>query len=227
MFLHSLPNYITDARTPLNLLSELKTSKALPTKAEVADYLRFLLGRRLHELAYYTRLQFLPADQLARMGYLFNGSFEQELSRTPFDWEIHAGSGVIIDVQPRLDNAAKRALRIEFTHGRVEFGALFQLTMLPAGKYRLSGIRQGSLAGRRGLVWQVLCTRGSHRIGIGKMDLGIIATWQPFSFEFTVPAANCGTQSVMLVLAARSVSERLLTGSIFYDELEISRVKEP
>ena len=61
MFFHSLPRHITDARTPLNLLSELKASAARPTKKEVADYLRFLIGRKLHELAYYTWLQFLPA----------------------------------------------------------------------------------------------------------------------------------------------------------------------
>jgi hypothetical protein len=225
MFFGLLPQHITDARTPFNLLVELKTSRTPPTRKEVADYLRFLLRRNLHELAYYTWLQFLPAEQLSRAGYLFNGSFEQELTRSPFDWEIHAGSGVTVDIQPRPDDAGKKAVRIEFGHGRVEFGALLQLTMLPPGKYRFSGIRQGSLAGRRGLVWQVLCTQGSQRLGVGNMDLGIIPNWQPFSFEFTVPAMDCRTQNVMLVLAARSVSERLLTGSIFYDELEIHRTR--
>jgi hypothetical protein len=226
MFFASLPRYITDARTPFGLLSALKTSPAPPTSKEVADYLQFLIQRNLHDLAYYTWLQLLPADQLARAGYLFNGSFEQDLTTAPFDWQVNAGSGVTVDIQPRPDNASQRALRIEFGHGRVEFGALYQLTMLAPGKYTFSGVRQGSLAGRRGLLWRVQCTQGSQQIGISKMDLGIFPKWQPFSFEFTVPVANCRSQRVMLMLAARSTSERLLTGTIFYDDLQIERSKQ-
>ena len=42
---------------------------------------------------------------------------------------------------------------------------------------------------------------------------------------FTVPDADCCAQKLHLKLAARSESERLVTGAIWYDELGISRVE--
>jgi hypothetical protein len=100
LFFANLPGGITDARTPLNLLLSLKSSAAPPTTQELSAYLEFLIKRKLFELAYYTWLQFLPADELGRIGYIANASFEAAPSGLPFDWVIQQGAGATIDIAP-------------------------------------------------------------------------------------------------------------------------------
>jgi hypothetical protein len=225
-FLSHLPNSITDARTPLNLLLALKDTAIPPTAADLQGYLKFLIGRKFHELAYYTWLQFLPADQLDKAGLLFNGSFEGKPSGLPFDWVITPGSGVTINIASRPDQDAERALFIEFGHGRVEFGGVTQLIMLPPATYQFQGKHKGNVIGRRGLQWRIACAGGATtQIGESHMLTGVAMAWKPFDFSFTVPRAECRAQYVRLAFGARSASERFVSGSIWYDELFIRRVE--
>jgi hypothetical protein len=52
---------------------------------------------------------------------------------------------------------------------------------------------------------------------------GSTSSWTDFKFSFTVPDANCSAQYVQLVLDARSASERFISGSIWYDDFQITR----
>jgi hypothetical protein len=225
-FLGHLPNSISDARTPLNLLVALKDTAAPPTAADLLGYLNFLIGRKFHELAYYTWLQFLPSDQLGNAGLLFNGSFEGKPSGLPFDWVITSGSGVSINIVSHPDRDAERALFIDFGHGRVEFGGVTQVIMLPPGTYQFQGKYKGNVIGRRGLQWRIACASGaSTQIGESPMLVGVAMKWKPFDFSFTVPKTDCRAQSVRLAFGARSASERFVSGSIWYDELQIRRTE--
>jgi hypothetical protein len=222
-FFALLPSGISDARTPLELLLSLENTPSPPTAGELRPYLNFLVGRRFYELAYYAWLQFLPAEQLNSAGLLFNGSFEITPSGLPFDWVIAPGSSVIVDIASRSDEPGQHALYIEFGHGRVEFREVTQLLMLAPGTYRLTGRYKGEIAGRRGLRWRVACAGTSVVIGESAMVTGVAATWRGFDLAFTVPAGDCRAQRLQLVLDARSSSEKLVTGFIWYDELGISR----
>jgi hypothetical protein len=225
-FLSQMPSRISDGRTPLNLLLALQKTAAPPTPAEVSSYLNFLLSRQQFDLAYYAWLQFLPAEQLARASALFNGSFETVPSGLPFDWTIRSGSGVTLNIARRLDKGGERALNIEFGEGRVNFGTVSQVTMLTPGRYRFVGSRRGTVTGRRGLVWRIACLGTAKPLGHGSMDLGFYQRWQQFEFEFTVPASDCRAQNVELVLDARSASERLVSGTMWYDDLAIERMRD-
>ncbi len=228
-FFSKLPGTISDARTPLQLLLSVKETASPPTVADLSGYLNFLIGRKFYELAYYTWLQFLPPEQLSRAGLLANGSFEVTPSGLPFDWIISpASSGVTTDIalRPQLDG--EHALYLEFGPGRADFRGVSQILMLAPGAYELKGQYKGEIIGRRGLQWSIKCVgapRAREPIGESRMVLGMARTWTDFLIPFTVPDKECRAQELRLVLAARSASERFVSGSIWYDELEISRVE--
>jgi tetratricopeptide (TPR) repeat protein len=117
-FFDALPNSITDARIPLDLLMAVKHSPVPPATAELRSYLNFLIGRKFYTLAYYTWLQFLPPDQISGAGFVFNGGFETVPSGLPFDWSITAGAGAAIDIDTVPDGDGNRALFVRFEDGR-------------------------------------------------------------------------------------------------------------
>src|SRR5262249_53623023 len=159
---------------------------------------------------------FLPPEQLASAGLLFNGSFASVPSGLPFDWVISPGTGVTMDIVERPDDAERRALFIEFGPGRVEFGSMTQLTLLGPGTYHLRGKYRGEIGGRRGLVWRVSCAgSGGAPLGESQMLKGTAFAWQDMEFSFTVPQTECRAQRLKLELDARMASEQLVTGSMW------------
>ena len=219
---------MTDARIPLELLSALRTSSTPPTPAEIGSYVNFLIGRKLYDLAYYTWLQFLPAAELRSAGLLFNGSFAAAPSGAPFDWQITSGSGVTIDIVPKPDSNGERALLVDFQYGRVDYRSVTELVMLAPGTYEFKGKYKGELVGPRGLKWRIVCTAGATtRVGESAMIIGRTPDWRNVGFTFTVPATDCRAQYVRLDLDSRMPSEQFVSGSILFDDLQISRLANP
>jgi hypothetical protein len=224
-FFSGLLRTIADARTPLDLMLSIKDTPTPPSTADVRDYLDLLIRNNFHELAYYVWLQFLPPEQLASAGLLFNGDFESRPSSLPFDWVISAGAGVTIDFARRPDDPGQHALLIEFGHGRADFRGVAQTIMLPPGSYLFKGQYRGQLIGRRGLEWRISCAGVENPIAKTPMTAGNAAQWAEFSIPFAVPDADCRAQQVRLVLDARSASEQLVSGSMWYDKLQIVRAQ--
>src|SRR5581483_4796696 len=80
----------------------------------------------------------------------------------------------------------------------------------------------------RGPAWRVTCAGADTKL-IGKSAIsamGAATEWTEFVFLFTVPPTDCRAQYVRLALEARSASERLLSGAIWYDDLRITRSVE-
>lgn len=221
-FLNALPNSIRDARTPLYLLLALKQAGHPPLDSEVRAYIRFLVGRQLHEVAYYTWLQFLPEARLASLTPLTNGSFEETPSGFPFDWTLTQGAGVTTEIRPLPQPDEGHALVVSFSQGRAEFSGVSQTVMLPPGTYTLKGRVRGELEGTRGLVWRVACI-GQKPVAQSELLRGDIPTWREFSLPVTIPATGCRAQTVSLVVDARSESEKFLTGALWFDALDLKR----
>ncbi len=228
-FFTTLPKSITDARTPLALLLALRTTSAPPTSADIDPYLTFLIAQKFFNLAYYTWLQFLPPEKLSNVRLLFNGSFETPSSGGPFEWTIIQGSGVTIDIVPRPDDSAEHALLVQFQYGRVDFHAVTQLVLLAPGTYKFKGKHKSELVGPSGLKWHITCASdtATAQIGEGPVITGTSPAWKSLEFSFTVPEAGCEAQYVRLDLEARTASERLVSGAILFDELEILRLANP
>jgi hypothetical protein len=225
-FFNHLPANISDARTPLDILLTLKDTPTPPTSAELRSYLDFLISRGFYDLAYYTWLQFLPAEQLNKVGLLFNGDFEAAPSGLPFDWIIPQGSGVTVKVGERPDKDGDHALLLEFGVGRVDLLPITQLTVLVPGQYRFQGKHNVDIVSQRGLQWRITCAgQGATQIAESPVVQGSSAAWRDFSFSFAVPETDCPAQYVRLVFDARWASEQFISGSVWYDDLQI--VREP
>jgi hypothetical protein len=223
-FLSGLPRAVSDARTPLKVLLALKETANPPGLADIRDYAGLLIEHKLYELAYYTWLQFLPREQMAGAGFLFNGSFELSPSGLPFDWLIDAGTGTTVDIAARPDAAGGHALRIELGPGRVELGGVTQMLLLAPGAYQLRGKYRGELTGPRGLVWRIACAGGTGApLGQSPMAIGAAPQWKDVAFSFTVADSGCRAQQLRLVLDARMPSEQLVSGTLWYDDLTVAR----
>jgi hypothetical protein len=83
------------------------------------------------------------------------------------------------------------------------------------------------LQGRRGLVWNVTCLDNGLSLLSTPMVLGSIPQWSTFDTPFSVPSGSCPAQQLQLNLDARSPSEQLVTGSMYYDDLQIVRASPP
>ena len=226
-FFAALPNLVTDARTPLQLLLSLSNAAVPPTDAERRSYLNTLVQHKLYELAYYSWLQFLPPEALSKTGRLFNGSFDTPPSGLPFDWVFTKGGGVNVKFGQRSDKEGQRALLIEFGPGRVDFGSgLSELVLLPPGAYKLAGKYKTDLVSQRGLKWSVTCADAKDPVGVSSTMNGSNASWKDLEVSFTIPPDGCPAQYVTLALDARSASEQFVSGAVWYDDLNILRVSE-
>ena len=222
--LQTLCHHIADARTPLAMLIALQATPDPPTTADINAYLIFLMARRLPELAYYAWLQLLPAAELEKVGLLYNGGFDAKPSGAPFDWTIRAGAGVTVGVAAIPDEPRQTGLRIDFAGTRAQLDGVVQNVLLTAGSYTLGGRYRGELVGLRGMRWRVYCDgRRSGTLAETAMQLASGPAWQSFRLSFLVPPNDCASQQVVLEHDARSTSERIVRGTIWYDDLRLTR----
>ena len=225
-FFSSLQASISDARTPLTLLLHLKQTQNPPTIDDLRRYLEFLMQHKFYEVAYYTWLQFLTPEQLGRAGLLFNGGFQYPVDGLPFNWRLESGDGATVDIVEQSDAAGQHALSIEFGLGLVTLPSIAQTVLLPPGAYRLALNYRGSIATRRGLAWQVACAENpTTALGKSPLITGFAPKWTPLSFTFEVPATGCRAQTVALNLDARSASEQLVSGSVLFEDVRLSRIR--
>ena len=224
-FFSALPRAVTDARTPLRLLLAVRQTPDAPSLADIREYVHLLVQHKYYDLAYYAWLQFLPAVQLAGAGALFNGGFEIAPSGLPFDWSLGGGKGATVEIAERPDRPGERALLIALGPGRVELSGVEQMLLLAPGAYRLQARYRGELVGPRGLVWRIACAGAGGPLGQSPMILGLAPAWKDVEVAFTVPEKDCRAQHLRLSLDARMPSEQLVSGSIWLDDVRISRTE--
>ena len=219
-FFAHLKGNITDARTPLSLLLALKTSSNPPTLRELQSYGALLSEAGLYELAYNAWLQFLPAEELKVAGFLFNGSFDFPSSGAPFDWDMNAKKGVVVD---RVTVSGNPTLEIQFSGSRISPVITSQTTLLMPGEYVLVGEAQGLVRSRRGLRWRVRCISDNKIVGESRPLSGALDNKENFETSFSIPKENCRVQRVELAIEAFSGSDTMTTGQIRFDNLAIRR----
>lgn len=224
-FLYALKNSgVKDVYAPTEVFMGLKQTSAPPNEQELSGYINFLFQNKRYDLAYAAWLNFLQADDTEALGFVFNGSFERELSQLPFDWTIGRGVEVNVQIASLPGAETRHGLNVEFGQGRAVFPSVYEVMVLAPGKYQLKGSLRGEIIGRRGLQWSVNCVEGTT-VGEGDMVLGRFRDWKPFDFDFEIPEQSCSAQYLQLKHLARSPSEQIASGSIWFDELSIERVE--
>lgn len=224
-FFNALPRVLTNVQPAVSLMLDLGSSNAPATKEELAPLLRLLVHHGYADLAYGVWYQLLSKTEQDAVGLLQNGSFEDEPTGIPFDWNMARGENSIAEYVPLSDLAGAKALRISFSQGRVTFPQISQTVLLAPGRYRLEGKLRGTIIAKRGLRWQIRCTGANKPFAETDMLLGTTATWRQFTLEVDVPEIECTSQTIALIHDARSPAERLIEGEVWFDDLTLTRLK--
>lgn len=223
-FLNYAPEVVTDVRAPLRLMLTLKNTPFPASAENQRAYLSYLFQRRSYDFAYYAWRQLLPPDRSREAGILYNSDFNRPPSGLPFDWLIAKGSGVTIDIVPHPDHDKSHAIVIDYGQGRAGPHSVVEFVKLTAGSYRMIGRFRGELVGRRGLRWRVACVESNITIGESEMAIGRFPDWKLFQFDFVAPEKDCPLQSIRLELDARSASEWMASGKMWYADLKIEPI---
>ena len=170
----------------------------------------------------------MSPEQLNAAGFVINGEFEAQPSGLPFDWTIKPGNGVTVAVEPLPQDPTGHALSVIFSQGRANFVPVVQLTMLTPGAYTFATRIKGQMSGRRGLLWRIACVeKPKDALAQSPNSLGKNPDWAVQEFNFTIPVQGCQAQYLKLELDARSASEQLVSGAVWYDDVAIKRKASP
>ncbi len=221
--LRRLPRFVRDPQTPLRIIKALEARNSSVAPEDSRPYLQHLIGKKRIPLAYATWLQLQTPEQLKSIALLNNGSFDRDIRKGPFGWQVGRSQNALVAFEPHSSRLGGRAMRVVFGSGRVKFSGPRQMVVLGPGSYHLSGEFIGSLEAKRGLKWSVRCAAG-RSLGASEMINGRHAAWSKFSFSFNVPSdPKCSGQLVQLKHTSRSASEQFVSGEIWFDNIQIAR----
>ncbi len=222
---NEIPRRVSDVNTPLIIMIALKDAGSAPTDEELRPYLDFLISKERVDLAYNAWLQLMPDDELETLGLLQNAGFDHEPTGLPFDWRISRPRNAVIGFEPLEGRTDDQALHISFGVGRVRFPETSQTLALAPGDYRFKGLFRGKIDAKRGLRWQIRCVgRTRNVLAETEMLIGQFKEWKDFRFEFSVPNdAGCKGQVLRLFHESRSASEELISGDVWFNNLQLER----
>jgi tetratricopeptide (TPR) repeat protein len=177
-------------------------------------------------LAYLSWANQLPSERQLQLSNVFNGGFEYEPLEAEFDWQFDYVPGASIERAFREGVQGESALRVRFDDQRVSFNSVRQTLVLPAGKYRLSGLGFAEdLRTEIGLVWSVQCMVSGIALANSEPWKGRSRDWEEFSMDFEVPASRCPAQWLLLKLPARFPSEQAIGGAVWFDSLRVQKIQ--
>jgi hypothetical protein len=170
----------------------LAIDKGILGPAQVTPYIRQLKASRAWVDAY----SLWVALHRRTLPLLYNGRFDQPFQEDGFDWEpppqgSAARAGAFVERAATGDESRGAALDIRFTGRAIPSPLVRQNLFLGPGRYRLRGeYKAAQLRMEQGLAWFVRCagTESPAARSAGLRDAG---SWQPFEFEFSIPA-GCG-----------------------------------
>lgn len=192
--------------------------------AEQRDYLARLERDGQWLEAYFIWLNGLGPQQLAALGSVYNGGFEQPVSGQGFDWYAPEGAGALVETAQTAGAGGSKALHVVLQGSKAPSLSFFQRLLLDPGKYRLRGrARPESLVVEKGVQWTLRCLAPVQKpLAVSERFLGS-DQWREFAAEFTVPGQDCQVQDLRLELAGRP-SDLETSGGVWFDDLAIEKL---
>ena len=214
-----------DTLAASELISLLKGMDVPAQPRELKPLIARLLAEASYEKAYYLWLDSLPTQDLKKVGLVFDGGFESHSRSLFFDWTIQKRKNVDVRIVSKGNSQADNALLVDFANSTSPFADVSQLLYLSHGSYRFEGdAKVENLQNERGLVWQITCLDpAGHALATTAAQTGT-GEWRPFAVDFTVPAARCPVQRLILLLDAKTVLDQRISGRVWYDNLKISNL---
>ena len=214
---------------PAQLAPVVLPRAAAVTHAEAGCLLGRLRDGDRWEEAYLLWLNLLPRERLARVGFVYNGGFEQRVSGVGFDWILQAAperdAGHVAEVVVALGAEGRRVLRVAYNGKRQAGIPARQFLVLAPGDYRLTGrARIESIKALKGIQWTLRCVRKAvpgEAIAASERFIGS-GEWRPFSMEATVPA-DCPGQVLQLEPAVEPGTPAFIAGTAFFDDIALER----
>lgn len=213
------------ALEPLVAIAMMRRESDVPV---TADERKYLVNRLIKEgqwaEAYLVWVNGLTAAQRKKMGGVYNGGFELEITNSGFDWHLPGNKKrVNAGRQGSYGTQGDKALHLTFKGVEYRFQHLHQLLFRGQGIHEFSGTyRVDRLRGRGGLKWAVYCA-GDERQLLGESNVMLgLGEWEPVKFEFTIPnEPSCVAQTLKLESTGRTTYDHKLEGDIWLDSLSI------
>ncbi|GAB3365813.1 hypothetical protein GCM10027431_07200 [Lysobacter rhizosphaerae] len=153
---------------------------------------------------------------------LFDGGFEQPDVAGGFGWRIATQPGLTTaydDIDP-LEGA--RSLVLDFDGRAVADLGVEQSLALRPGRYRLAAGVENNTSAARPFLLEVACQGApAPQLSLELPSATRTPDWQRSQGEFDVPAA-CSGQILRLRLAARSLQERMVSGTLRLDAIRLN-----
>jgi hypothetical protein len=222
-FFAQLPRVMRDPVSVLRLMVALKDAGEPPTFGERKPLIDRLNRDGHYRLAYNVWLQLLSPDDLKKVGPINNGAFEDPPTGLAYDWVIPRARNAIVEIGAHPSEGDNQSLAFRFSGRRAARAQVTQMLLLEPGVYELRGKMRGALQGKRGMIWKVDCL-GQNRVRVGQSEMlsSTDEAWEPFSFRIEIPAeGRCPAQRLALAHDARSASEELVSGTIWFDDIRI------
>jgi len=222
-FMHVLKN--TTQEDTLKALYLARSDKIAHDQRRA--YIDHLLDVGYYTDAYFVWLNGLQSGQLAALGNVYDGGFEQMLDDEGFGWRLSVSKGVMMAAEPTYGQGGKKALHVAFQQKLQSRELIHQFLMLDAGKYRLSGkARLDKLDAGKGVRWEINCADRDGRQLLSNSEYFIgTDSWNKFETGFDVPPEKCEVQMLRLQLdAGNDYDETPFSGAVWFDDLEIARV---
>lgn len=209
-----------------SILSALRDMKAEVLLTELRSFIQQLFKSKDFETAYFIWLDFLSPAELSKVGSLYDTGFDLPVNNLGYGWNFLPVDNSELKIVTKTNVGSDFALNIHFSSLKKLFPTVSQYVRLDPGTYHFSGeVKTEQLVSPAGLNWRIACVDTPVQIGVSPTLLEN-GPWKLFEFNFTVPIENCGTQALYLTWASAAALDRVVDGTISFDNLQIEKLVE-
>lgn len=206
-----------------DVFTEMRSLKTEVLPVELRSFIFQLFRVKEFETAYFVWLDFLSPAELSKVDTIYDGGFDLVSHNLEFGWNFYPAKNSEIGTKPKASIGADQALNLTFSSFKGDFPRVYQYLRLDPGSYNLKGtVKVEQIDTPSGMRWGVECVESPARLG-ESLIVSENEDWNSFNFDFVVPPENCVTQKLQLNWATQAVLDRVISGTVWFDDLVIAK----